>query len=123
MYIDRGKGIITYQNLNGELFSRVLLSELKPILLAPFFHGLDDVFDLGIISALQAGYDFRQAIVGLDASDHHLEDTDGSAALTLPELRIWVQSLKHIESLYRVKEVAHFVAVIGNQIQQREALI
>ena len=98
MYIDRGKGIITYQNLNGELFSRVLLSELKPILLAPFLHGLDDVFDLRIISALQAGYDLRKSIIGLDSSDNHLEDTDSSATLALPELRIWVQSLEHIES-------------------------
>ena len=57
------------------------------------------------------------------ASHDKLEDSNSGSSLTFPEFWISIKSLEHIKCLDRVVELAHFVAVVGDQVEEGEALI
>ena len=66
---------------------------------------------------LQHRKDFCQSFLALKPGNNQLEHADRSAALSFPELRIRVQSFEHVEGLCGIVELAHLVAVVGNQVQ------
>ena len=95
----------------------------EAIVFAPLFHDLYEVLNLGVVGVLEHLDDFNESLVALFASDHHLEDTNCSSALAFPEFGIRVKSFKDVEGLRRVVELAHFVAVVRDQVQQRKGLV
>lgn len=98
-------------------------SEFEAVVFAPFLHDLDEVLHLWVICVLQKLNDLNQTLLVLLLRDNHLENTNCSTTLTLPELRVRVQPLEHVERLHRVVELAHFVAIVCNQIQQAQTFI
>lgn len=55
-------------------------------------------------------------------SDNELKSSSTSASLSLPVLRIRIHSLHEIESSGGVVEMSHFVAVVGDELQEIERL-
>lgn len=49
--------------------------------------------------------------------NNHLKNTNCSTALSFPELRISIEPLKYIKGLDREVELAHLVAVVGDQVE------
>ena len=98
-------------------------SELETIVFAPLLHDLHEVLDLRIACILKHVDDLDETLLVLSSSHDHLEDSDGGSALALPELRVRVQPLKHIEGLDREVELAHLVAIVSDEVQKRKTLI
>lgn len=99
------------------------VSELKSVVLAPLFHNLHEVLNLWVRSVLQHVNHFNKALLILSTRDNQLEDSDSRAALALPELWVGIEAFQHVESLCREVELAHFVAIISNQVQKGQTLI
>lgn len=95
-------------------------SKLKSIIFSPFLHYLHEVFDLWVISILKHLNNFNQSLLALFPCYHHLEHSDCCSSLALPELGVWIKSLEHVKGLDRVVELSHLVAVIGDQVQERQ---
>ena len=79
---------------------RSLKSELEAIVFAPLLHDLDKVFDLRVRSVLQHVNHFDKALLVLGSGNNQLENTDCSSTLALPELRVGIETLQHIECLH-----------------------
>ena len=99
-------------------FSLYVGSELEAVVLAPLFHDLDEVLDLRIRSVLEHIDHLDQSLLVLSTSDDKLEDSDGGTTLTLPELRVGIKALEHIKGLHGEVELAHFVAIIGDEVKE-----
>ena len=99
------------------------LSELEAVVLAPLLHDLDEVLNLWVRRILQHVDDLDEPLLVLDSRDDKLEDTDGGAALALPELGVSIEPLEHVEGLDREVELAHLVAVVSDEVEQGQALI
>lgn len=93
----------------------VHLSKLESILFSPLLHDVAEVFDLWIGGVLQHLENLNQPFSLLLSGDNHLENSNGSSTLTLPELWVSVQSLQHVKGLHREIELSHFVTVVGDQ--------
>lgn len=99
------------------------LSEFETVLGSPLLHNLEEVLDLGVVGALQHLHDLNQSFLLLHSGDHHLEHSDRGSTLTFPEFWVRVKSLQNVESFGREVELAHFVGVIGNEVEQGEGLV
>jgi len=99
------------------------VSELKSIFFAPLFHHLDNVLDLRIVNTLKHLDHILKSLFGFFTSYNHLENSNRCSSFTFPELWIGVKTLKDIESFSWVVELAHLIAVIGNEVQESQALV
>ena len=93
-----------------------LISELEAIVFTPFFHCLDEVFHLRVVRILQHLDDLDESLLALLTCNNHLENTDGSATLALPEFGVWIEALENVECLNRIIELTHLVAIVGDQV-------
>ena len=75
-------------------------SQLYAIGNAPFFHYLNEVFDLRVVRILQHVDRINQPLFALLAHDEHLEHADGSTTFALEEFGIRVKAIKDIEGLH-----------------------
>lgn len=75
------------------------ISEFEPVVFAPFLHDLNEVLNLWVVSVLEHLNDLDQSLFRLFSRDHHLENSDRRTSLSFPELRVWVESLKHVKCL------------------------
>ena len=97
-----------------------MISELEPVVLAPLLHYLNKVLNLWVIGILEHLYHLNQPLFGLFSSDDHLEDTDSCATFAFPKFGVRVKPLQNVKGLHRMIELAHFITVIGNQIQKAQ---
>ena len=106
-----------------QVITQHVRSELEAVVLAPLLHDLHEVFDLRVGRVLQHVDDLDEPLLVLDTCDDELEDTDSSATLALPEFRVSIEPLEHVEGLDREVELAHLVAIVGDEIEQGETLV
>ena len=88
------------------------------ILLCPFLHHLNDLFNLWIGCVLEHLDNIGQGLSFFPPSDDHLPMTNAGTTFSFPIFRVWIQPLQHVEGFGRVKELSHFVAIIGNQLEK-----
>ena len=100
-----------------------LCSELESILFTPFLHDLDEVFYLRVRGVLEHVDDIDESLLLLNTGDHELEDTNCGTTLPLPELWVSIKTLQHVKRFRREVELAHLVAVVGDQVQQGQTFI
>jgi hypothetical protein len=84
---------------------------------------LNDILNLRIIRVLEHLNDLNEPLFRFLAGDNHLEDANRSTSLALPKFRVRIESLKNVEGLNRVIELAHLIAIVSYQIEQTKRLI
>ena len=98
-------------------------SELEAIVFAPLLHDLHEVFHLGVRRVLQHVNDLNESFFVFSASDNKLEYSDSGSSLAFPEFGVGIQALKHVKGLHGEVELAHLIAVVGDQVKQRQTFI
>mmetsp|Transcript_15366 Transcript_15366/g.36288 ORF Transcript_15366/g.36288 Transcript_15366/m.36288 type:complete len:258 (+) Transcript_15366:83-856(+) len=99
------------------------LWQLDAVFLAPLSHDPKDVLDLWAGGVPQHRHDVLQMLFVFSARNDLLESPHTRAALSVPVLRVRVQALKHVEGLQGVEKVPHLITVVGQELQQTEALV
>mmetsp|Transcript_34371 Transcript_34371/g.108301 ORF Transcript_34371/g.108301 Transcript_34371/m.108301 type:complete len:621 (+) Transcript_34371:404-2266(+) len=97
--------------------------QVDPVLTAPNLNDSQHVLDLRVGVRAHHGEDVDEVRLDGLAGDHHLEDPDAGAALPLPVLGVRVHALEHVEGFCGVEEVAHAVAVVGDEVQQVQRVV
>jgi len=99
------------------------VSDFDAVIFAPFLHNLNEIFNLGVVCALEHLNNFDKFLFAFCSCDHHLEDSDGCSALALPKLWVGIKSFKYIKCFNRVIELAHFVGVVGDEVEEGQTFI
>eukprot|EP00968_Pinguiococcus_pyrenoidosus_P016808 scaffold1638_cov258-Pinguiococcus_pyrenoidosus.AAC.32 len=119
----------SYAFLPGSIL--LSLSRLRPstlrwekdiVVTTPLLDGAHHVLDLRIGVGADHGEGLHHVRLGGLPGHQQLEDANARPPLALPVLGIGVHPLQHVEGLGRVQEVAHAVAIVGDEMQKVEGV-